>query len=218
MTDIAARGQRSRISRRSRGFTLIEIIVVVFIVGVVAVIAWAEFGKIFKTADLSARANEIEAFVKRVPLEAQRRGLQMFVRITAQDGNGARTFQSWADSNPAPNGNGTWEAADTLVEQLTIPAQIVFSRTTEDALDVTQMDVTGSNATAVAVLGYDFRGRAFRPSTARQIPGIATIPVLHLQMVESPPGLTPPIDNQVRIDPLWGVTVKKAVKGSPDFP
>lgn len=198
---------------RQRGFTMIELLVVVVILGAAILIGIAETSKMARKAKLAGASNDIMTFLQRVPLEMQSRGRVMFVRLTAVDlVTGKRSLQMVADTNPAPSGNGSLDNLDTVVETLEIPDYIQFSRDTIGDLQTNIFDVTGSGTGSVLAVGVDFRGRTIRPGGA-QIGGIATISVLHKDMVGTTPTLKPPVDYQLRLGPVWNPSVVKLTKG-----
>lgn len=198
---------------RQRGFTIIEILVVVVILGSVLLIGIAETSKMARKTRLAAASNDVMAFLQRVPLEMQSRGRVMFIRLTAVDGTtGRRSLQMIADTNPAPSGNGSLENLDTVVQTLEVPEYISFSRDTIGELQTNIFDVSGTGTSAVLAVGVDFRGRTIRPGGA-QIGGIATISMLHNDMVGVAPSLKPPMDYQLRIGPVWNPSVVKLTKG-----
>jgi prepilin-type N-terminal cleavage/methylation domain-containing protein len=203
MTKFSKRG-------RSRGFTLLEALVVVFIVGMVALVSVPEILRTVKMSDLGAVSNDVAAFLQRVPLESQSRGQVMFVRLTGEDVvTLRRSLQMIADTN----GNGSLDVGtDAVVQTMEIPDSVSFSRTTVGDVDSAFFASTGSGTGKVIALGVDFRGRTILPGGA-QIGGLATVSMLHRDMVGTDADLTPAMDFRIEIGPVWNPRVVKLVKG-----
>lgn len=206
------RGRRGPLpgrARSSRGFSLVELLVVIVILAALFAIAAAGLAKQARMARLLAVSNSIEALAQRTRFEMQRRGHAMFLRITERDANNERRLQLWEDTNDnriLQDGGG-----DTRVDEVLLPDWVSLSRTNVANVDQTLWADLGSGRFG---LGIDFLGRTFNPTSGRQINGIATVSVTHEQMVSGE--LSPMVDYQFRLNPVWNASTSRLVKGK-DF-
>ncbi len=189
------------------GFSLLEVLLVVAILLILFTLGATQINQTAKRGKLIGASNGIMGVAQQAVPLMQRRGHPMFVRIGARAADNTRPVELWEDTN----NNLTLQdsgGVDTLITTFTIPDYISLSRTDVTAIQQTGWDDAGGGK---IILGIDFLGRTFAPSTGRQISAVATLTVTHEGMVTG--GLSPMLDYQLRINPLWYPTTSRLVQG-----
>lgn len=109
-----------RLDREVRGgFTLVEILIALAILGIIVVIAVSNFQGMMEKYRVEGETKQMFADLMDARGRAMQRNRASFVRVT---GNNYNTYE---DTSPAPDGNGSWESADTLVANATATHVIV---------------------------------------------------------------------------------------------
>ncbi len=102
------------------GFTLVEILITLAILGILLTIAVGNFEGMNEKYKVEAETKQFYADLMDVRGRAMQRNRMHFVRIAA-DGLGYETYDDTSDgTNPAPDGNGSWNSTDTLVVSATV--------------------------------------------------------------------------------------------------
>lgn len=195
--------------RPVRGFSLVELLVVLVILAALFLIVAAGLTRQARLSRLQGVSNSVEALAQRTRFEMQRRGHTMFLRITERDASNERRLQLWEDTND--NRLLQVGGGDTQVDEVVIPDYVSLSRTDVTMVDQAGWEDLGSGRYA---LGIDWLGRTFTPASGKQIRAIATISITHEQMVSG--DLSPMIDYQFRLNPVWNASTSRLVKGK-DF-
>lgn len=99
---------------RRGGFTLVEIMIVIAIVGIVALIAASNFRGMMDKYRVEDETKLMFADLMDARGRAMQRNRVFFVQITT---DGYNTFE---DTNPAPDGNSSLEGSDTRVASVTV--------------------------------------------------------------------------------------------------
>jgi prepilin-type N-terminal cleavage/methylation domain-containing protein len=102
------------------GFTLVEIMIAIAIVGIVVMLAVSTFQGLNEKYRVEGETKQMFADLMDARGRAMQRNRAFFVRITAND------YNTYEDSSPAPDGNGSWENADTLVANVAVTHAIVI--------------------------------------------------------------------------------------------
>jgi prepilin-type N-terminal cleavage/methylation domain-containing protein len=204
--------------RNGRGFSFLEVLVVVAILGILAAITGIEVNRTFKRQRLASGAAEIQQLAQRAYTEMQRRNVAMFVSIGAPTAGNPSSIpiQLTADTGANP---GVLESDDTVVLSTFVALtdaggsdvqQISLSRADKTKIESSLWSDDDPNPANPRVLMCDLLGRAINPATpGQQITGVATLSITHTEMIAG--RLTPKINYQLRINPLWNVTVNKVV-------
>ena len=91
------------------GFTLLEILITIAIVGILVVIAVGNFGGLNEKYKVEAETKQLYADLMDARGRAMQRNRMFFVQINAND------YQTYEDTSPAPDGDGSLQNTDTLV-------------------------------------------------------------------------------------------------------
>lgn len=98
------------------GFSMPEVLVALAIVAVLTMIATSTFRGLMEKYRVEAETKQFHADLMEARARAMQRNRTHFVRIHTS-GSGYATFD---DTNPAPDGNGTFDTADTVVANRTV--------------------------------------------------------------------------------------------------
>ena len=91
------------------GFTLVEILITIAILGILVVLAVGNFGGLNEKYKVEAETKQLYADLMDARGRAMQRNRAFFVQINGND------YQTYEDTSPAPDGDGSLQNADTLV-------------------------------------------------------------------------------------------------------
>ena len=91
------------------GFTLVEILIVIAILGILVVIGSSNFRGFNEKYKVEAETKQLYADLMDARGRAMQRNRASFVQINAND------YQTYEDTFPAPDGNGSLQNTDTLI-------------------------------------------------------------------------------------------------------
>ncbi|MEO6325273.1 MAG: prepilin-type N-terminal cleavage/methylation domain-containing protein [Thermoanaerobaculia bacterium] len=215
----------SRRCRARTGFSLVELLVVLLVIGLIAMIAGSQINKAIRRAKVDSTADTIRNFIQEAGAQVPKQNLPVFVELgrVAVPAPGFYRLLAIADSstngqldapyNTAPVGApGNVTTRDTIVAQYDVPSDIALS----SVLGTTQIEsaLWSSNAadTSTRQLLCDFQSRTIDPANGRQIVGVATLSVSHVDMLRATGRLTPLINAQIRINPIWSARIVRTVQ------
>jgi len=102
------------------GFTLVEIMIAIAIVGIVVMLAVSTFQGLNEKYRVEGETKQMFADLMDARGRAMQRNRAFFVRINANN------YTTYEDTSPGPDGNGSWENADTLVANVAVTHAIVI--------------------------------------------------------------------------------------------
>ena len=221
----------ARRSSRRRGFTLIEMLAVVVVIGITALIGFTEYRKISRREALSVQATQISTLLQQAAVTVRQRDAITWVKIGPAYSSFHRglptpfrdiqlVVDTCCGAGLAVQGNGVFDdpagpgaSKDTVVQTVAIPLDDVSFSTTAapPAIEETNWGTgfLGQEAGSF-VLGLNFRGQTIGPNGAA-ISGMATLSLTHPDMFLG--RLTPLVNYQVRVNPIWDVVVRRTVDG-----
>jgi prepilin-type N-terminal cleavage/methylation domain-containing protein len=91
------------------GFTLVEIMITIAILGILVVIAVGNFGGLNEKYKVEAETKQLYADLMDARGRAMQRNRVSFVQINGTD------YQTYEDTSPAPDGDGSLQNTDTLI-------------------------------------------------------------------------------------------------------
>jgi len=224
-------------SARTRGFTLIEILVVVVVIAIMAGIGIGELSKISRREALTAMSIQVSALMQQAQVVLRQKDAITFLKLgptrlgvwRGQQIRNFRDLQLLVD-----NGNGTFDdpaggGGDTVAQTISIsldefalsvarelPAVKPFSNTS--VLPSGATTVWGTKDSCVPctgmqddtfVIGINFRGQTIGPD-GNTITA-ARLGLTHADMANG--NLSPLIDYEMSVNPIWEVAVKRTVEG-----
>lgn len=104
---------------RRGGFTMVEVMIAIAIVGIVVVLAVGTFQGMNEKYRVEGETKQMFSDMMDARARAMQRNRAFFVRINASN------YTTYEDTSPGPDGNGSWENADTLVANETMTHTIV---------------------------------------------------------------------------------------------
>lgn len=105
--------------KRRSGFTLVELMIAIAIVGIVAMLAAGTFRGLNEKYRVEGETKQMFSDLMDARGRAMQRSRMFLVEIHA---NG---YQTYEDTSPAPDGNGSLDAADTLTTNVRVAHAIV---------------------------------------------------------------------------------------------
>jgi len=109
-----------RVDREERrGFTLVEIMVALAIVGIVVMLATSTFRGMMEKYRVEGETKQMFADLMDARGRAMQRNRASFVQINGND------YQTYEDTSPAPDGDGSLQNADTLITNAKVSRAIV---------------------------------------------------------------------------------------------
>ena len=223
---VQSRVRDRRAKSHRRAFSLVELLIVVAIIGIIAAIAGAQVSKTFRRAKVDTVADAMRNFIQEAGSQVQKQNLPVFVELSrvAAPPPGFYRLQSISDSrtnsqldgpyNTMPVGDPANDATkDTILATYDVPSDIVLSIVNGSQID-TAFWSTNTADTSTRQLLCDFQHRTIDPSaiSGRQIAGVATLSVSHADMVRTTGKLTPLVNDQIRINPIWSAHVLRTVQ------
>lgn len=185
-----------------RGFSLVELLVVLAILGLTLTVAGTAVMRAIKRNYFSSTVQGLQLLASRAQLEAQRRGVMVFLRIGPVGTPGGTAVELWADAN----GNGTFEtASDLLIQQILLdPSRISLSTAASNQIQSANWS-QDADKTVERLLACNTFGQTINPATGLQIGATATLSITHTDMISSV--LLPRLNDQLRISPAWSIQI-----------
>jgi prepilin-type N-terminal cleavage/methylation domain-containing protein len=225
---------RRRRGSALHGFSLVELLIALTVFGLVAVLGAWQVGRSMRRARLDSAAADVQSIALRAVNETRGSGHATFLRLElvpasgSQPANWRATLWLDADTTAAPSpttvDNGALDdPGDTLLQTLDLPSDIAFSTKSTTKMTTENWSVnTDDNVTRL--VSCDALGRTIIPGTpaTKLSPGTpstplraaATLEMTHRDMVmptTTLPSLQPPVRYQLRIGPVWSVSLDKQV-------
>jgi type IV fimbrial biogenesis protein FimT len=91
------------------GFTLVEILIAIAILGILVVLGVGNFGGVNEKYKVEAETKQLYADLMDARGRAMQRNRAFFVQINGND------YQTYEDTSPAPDGDGSLQNTDTLI-------------------------------------------------------------------------------------------------------
>lgn len=101
------------------GFTLVEILIAIAILGILVIISVDDFRGLMEKYKVEAETKQLYADLMDARGRAMQRNRVFFVWI------GTNNYNTYEDTSPAPDGDGSLQSTDTLVASTGVSHQIV---------------------------------------------------------------------------------------------
>jgi len=116
-----------------KGISLLEILLVVVIIGILTAVAVSSFRETNDKYRVESEIKEMFANLMDARAKALQRNRVFFVRIVPPTGLQSAGYETYEDTNPAPDGNGILDAAgpSSFADRETVRVRLVRTHTIE---------------------------------------------------------------------------------------
>ncbi len=200
------------------GFSLIELLLVLGVLALVMAMVVAGLRRAYQRGELETAGENVKALLQRAANEMKTSGQVTFVQLSrvVPPSPGRDPYflvALWVDAN----GNGALDATgspppDTLVQSLELPPSIALSTLSKTAIASSGWSNDAADGTSRYLVCDNFSRTVLPGPPASQITAPATFELTHAQMVPvASASLRPPVRYQVRLAPVWSVSLQRAL-------